>query len=65
MVEKLTTVSLGNRFTDIGVELLVFFDKTQSGLLDQLLGRSAVVLGDLQNPDFLFGCELNFHSFQR
>lgn len=62
MVDKLAAISLLNRFVDVGVELLVLFNQTQSSLLDQLLGRSAGVIGYLRKPRFLFGCELYFHA---
>jgi hypothetical protein len=41
MVDQLAVIGLLNRFVNVGVELLVLFDQTESGLLDQLLGGSA------------------------
>ena len=64
MVDKLAAISLLNRSVNVGLVLLVLFDQTQSGLLDQLPGRSAVVIGYLRKPRFLFGCELYFHDLR-
>ncbi len=64
MVDQLAVIGLLNRFVNVGVELLVLFDQTESGLLDQLLGGSADVIGDLRKPRFMFGCELYFHDLK-
>jgi hypothetical protein len=60
----LAAIGLLNRFVDVGVELLVLFDQTQSGLLHQLLGGSALVIGNLRKPRLLFGREMYFRALR-
>jgi hypothetical protein len=52
MVDEFPTVGLFNAPLDISADLRILLDHTQSGLLYQLLGGSAAVVGQLRNlPD--------------
>jgi len=62
MLNQFPTVGLLDTTADTSTNGRILFDQAQSGLLHQLFGWGAIVIGDLRKLRFLFGRKMNFHN---
>jgi|GEM_PF-2130838 len=62
MVRQFSLVGLFDATTDRGTKMPVFFEQPQGGILHQLLGVRATMVGDLRKLRFLLGREVYFHG---
>jgi hypothetical protein len=62
MPDRQFAVGAGNIGT--GAKIGIVLKQTQDGVLHQAFGVGAGVGGDLREPRFLLGCEMDFHALR-